>query len=419
MSGFIRVKSRQVMSWTLVNTRRAHTLPNTMSNERPLEGRTVVVCGAGPSLKRNGGALLAARDKGIPILTTNAGDAALRDMGIRPDVVLARESLDLSDQAAASEARAWILDVSSHPGQWNICQQRDDLAAYWYLPLYPRHIPLSRMLGVRPIPSGSSALCGMVTHAITWGASRIVLCGVDLAISEDGSVYHPGAPRGALTATVDGETLLLEGDDADHERARRTGQQPQGSRIELVACTAADWSGMRAAKTVFQNQREWLSEMASPRRHGLAVDCVNATEGGSGILGWRHERLAEVLHHEHRQPELALPTGTSVPVEAVEETVRRLVMDAKILRNQAQQLLDPAGPDLRMLPYMLHTPGKPPAQTIEGDSLIEALAAWQTIDVPDSPPEKRIEGHARAWLQAAEEALECLTRDWGREEAAA
>lgn len=413
-SGFIKYKSRHVMRNALINARRTHHLPHSIcQGERPLAGRTVVVCGAGPSLRYNGGALLEAQDKQIPIVTVNAGDSALRSLGVRPDVVIARESLDLSDQAQATEARSWVLDISSHPNQWSVVESRDDLRGYWYLPLYPRHMAISRMLGVRPIPSGSSALCAAVSHVIEWGARRIVLAGVDLAVAPDGAVYHGSAPRGALTARIEGDDMVLEGDEQDHERARRSGQKPQGGRIPYEHVPTSDWTGLLRAKSVFSNQRAWLETMAAPMRHGRAIDCVNASERGCGIMGWRSERLAEVLHHEHPQPRLRLPEGHRVGVEEVEETARRLVKDARTLQHQAEQLLSPVGPLLRMLPMHLQEIGSKPEPTLEGNGLIEALAAWQLAGAKVETDVERVELQARAWLQAAEDALGALTLGGG------
>ena len=172
-SGFTRYKSRSVLSWTMANLPRCADHPPIGHMGRPFAGRTVFVVGAGPSLAGNVAALKEHAKRGHPVVCVNAAAAPLASAGITPDVVVARESLDLTDQVEATDARLIVLEVGVHPDTWTAAFSR--LA--WFIPGYPRQIELAYQLGEEPIFGGPAALCSAVAVTERWGAARIVLVG--------------------------------------------------------------------------------------------------------------------------------------------------------------------------------------------------------------------------------------------------
>lgn len=397
---FVRYKSRHVIAYSMINAVRLHEVRYALEwNQRPLEGRTVIVVGAGPSLAKNGHRLRDAMSKGVPIFAVNASDAPLRELGVRPDVLTIRESLDLSDQAEATTARAVALDVGVHPSTWDALVSRDDLRTYAWLPCYPRHMQWIRRIGVRPIFGGTSALCSAVSLAFEWGAAKVVLVGVDLAMGDEGRVYHEHAPRGEARAEEAGDVLEFTGDEQDAERARRSGQRPQPDSVAFENVVAHDWSGVRPALTTWQNQRDWL-QIEAERRKGW-TEFVNATEGGGGILWWRTETLESVLDDEWERDPFELPEGRQIPRDVTDQIrADELLASSKQAQVNRELLDEDHGPDMSLISRI---PG-----VVEGSQLLEAFAGWQLLDAPKEMGEGRLRYMARCFLESAEEARSIL-----------
>lgn len=397
---FVRYKSRHVITWTLINLCRLHDFPGILDGTRPLEGRTVLCVGAGPSLEKNGEHVAIAREKGIPIFAVNASDSVLRSYGIDPDVVVMRESLELDDQVRASRARCLVLDVGVSPTTWDAARDHETAEARWFVPTYPRHIQACRRLGVRPMYGGTSAMTSAVSLAFTWGAAKVIACGIDLAGSPDGRVYHPKAPRGQARAVASTSEGLYKwtGDDQDKERSERSGQRPQPSEVGFEWIPSDDWSELLPCLPTWQNQREWLSTEAK-RRLGK-VECINATEGGGGTMWWRCAPLRETLEAEPEASPLVLPKGAVVSAEHSRMLRDDMIKDANKLRQLCREMVDPDGPDLRLL---AHIPG-----LVEGTRLVEALGEWKLLDAPKESGAKRCRYIYETWAETADEALRAM-----------
>lgn len=400
---FARYKSRQVLTWTLINASRMHEMPYALSTSKPLAGEAVVVVGAGPSLEKNGHELVEAQTLGLPIIGVNASDRPMRDLGVTPDVIVARESIDLADQVADSTARMWVLDVSVFPHTWDAVRD-GPMDGLWFLPTYSRHAILARRLGLRPLYGGTSALCSAISLALQWGAETIILAGVDLALT-NGRPYHPGAPRGDETVTLSDDLMHFDNTEQDHERCERSGQQPQSSGVGYEMAMAYDWSGTLPALHTWKNQRDWIATAAHRRQDSHTF--VNATGGGSGIPYWRTAPLREAIQEARhglpvdRSP-VALPAGYAVPEEHTRVTRGDLRKEAGVLGTIAREMLSPNGPDLKALGSM--------TGLLEGSELTEALAAWQIIDCPKDPGVERAREVYRCMKEAAEEAGRALRR---------
>lgn len=399
---FVRYKSRHVITWTLVNMCRLSDFPGVLDRSRPLEGRTVLAVGAGPSLERNGEHIRLAQEKGIPVFAVNASDPACRLHGVRPDVLMVRESLELDDQIAQTEARSIVLDVGVHPKTWDAAKHHD-AEARWFIPTYPRHIQVCRRMGIRPMYGGTSAMTSAVSLALTWGASKVIACGVDLAGSPDGRVYHQAAPRGGARAVaVTNEGLYRwSGDEQDAQRSERSGQRPQPSEVGFEWVPSHDWSTLLPCLPTWQNQREWFATEASRRRG--EVECVNATEGGGGILWWRNSGLRAELEAEPEATPLVIPPGQVIPPDHSDMLRADMIRDAHKLKTLAREMVDKTGPDLDLLMAM--------PQFVEGSRLLEALGEWRILDAPKDSGPDRCRYIYQAWMDAADEALRAMGED--------
>ncbi len=396
---FVRHKSRHAVTWALLNLRRLHEHASVTSAGTPLAGRTAIIVGAGPSLLRNGERLIDAQKKGVAILAVNSSDGALRALAVVPDVLVARESLDLGEDIAACRAPLIALDICAHPSMWDAAEGR--LA--WFIPGYPRHMRVCQGIGVRPVFGGTSALCSATKIALMWGAARIVLVGVDLALAPDGRAYHPDTPRlRDLRADVAvdgrGEHLAFSGWDENSALCLASGQPAQPSKQRFERVPAADWSAMLPTTDPWQDQRDWLEIEAS--RHGARVELLNATEGGGGIIGWRVTTLERVVSDEPQRDPIVVPAVYPVGRAENGMLIDELRRCADLQESISRCMLAPTGPDISR--FQDH------AGFVMGSPLTEALAAHRTIDAPKGDPAKRCAHIYGAHLEMAAEAQRIL-----------
>ena len=403
---FIRHKSRHAITWALLHLQRLHEAPCATSMGTPLAGRTAFLVGAGYSLTRNGEHLRDAQAKGGVIIGTNSSDPVLRELGVVPDAVVARESIDNSAEIAASEAPLVCLDIGVHPAMWRAAEGR--LA--WFIPGYPRHFHITQRLGIRPTFGGSSAFTTAVHLARVWGAERIVLVGSGLALTRVGdewASYHPSAPRGDCVFDLRGDALHMRGNVANDAVTIASGQQPQPKVIGYERVPSLDWSEELPIIDVLLDQRQWLETEA--RRHGDRVDLVNANEGGCGIVGWRVRTLADVVRDMPETPGAVVFRGErSITEEHVRALVRDLLAECDLLERASALMLERRGPPLAALPHV--------SGLAFGAPLIETLAAWRILDAPTSDAGERCRYVYQAMREAADEARRVLRA--GRREAA-
>lgn len=386
---FIRHKSRHAISFSLANLQRLDQHPCAVMPHQPLAGRTAFVVGAGPSLAQNGELLRQANEAGACVVSVNASDPALRSMGVRADVMVARESIDFSAEVEASEAAMIALDIAAHPAAWTVAGQR----AAWFVPDYPRHLHLCQRLGIRPLDAGSSALCSAVALVTSWGAERVVLVGVDLALGKDGSAYHQAAPRGDCRGQVVNGRVVFSGNVRNDEITRASGQVTQPKVVALDRVPASDFSGWLPTIDVWRDQREWLEQHAE--RYGGHREFVNCTEGGAGIVGWRTGRLSDVLAASGiAQDPVEIPAWYPVDEGMREQLVADLLHECDVLESVSRQQLADSGPDLVALRSL----------DVYGAPLVETLAAWRTIDAPTAGGEERCRYVYGAFLDASTEA---------------
>lgn len=402
-TGFTKYKSLQVVSWSLVNMHRLGDHPSIGLMGQPFAGRTVFVIGAGPSLASNVDALRAHAERGHPVVCVNAAGAPLKAAGITPDVMVVRESLDLTDQIEATDARLIAVDVSIHPDTWQAAAPR--LA--WFLPMYPRQSDIGLMLGEPMIAGGPAALCSSVAISLYWGAARVVLVGCDLAFARDGSAYHPEAPRGTLRHETSGEgearRLCFSGDAQDDERCKQSGQMVPPKSVRYTEVMSHDWATWLPTINVYQDQRTWLTTQAT--RHGERVELLNASEGGSGVPGWQAVELAEAEHaagplSEAMRFERRLDMSPRIPQHRIKAAIEETRRSASVLEMLSREMLSTHGPDLRALASV--------PLAAQGSPMAEALSASRLLERPSGSAEAKIEYTYGVMRAAAQEAQRIL-----------
>jgi hypothetical protein len=405
-TGFTLYKSRFVCAWTLANLGRLGDAPPIGRMGRPFAGRTVFVVGAGPSLAGNIDDLRAHHERGHPVVCVNAAGGPLSSAGITPDVMVIRESLDLTDQIEATDARILCADVAIHPDTWTAALPR--LA--WYLPAYPRQIEIAYRLNEVPLFGGPAALCTAVAISMRWGAARVVLVGCDLAMAQDGTAYHPDAPRGSLRHEIVGEgdkaRIQFSGDEQDDERCAASGQMVPPKTIGYREVTSHDWGAVLPTINTLWDQRTWLSIQAD--RHGEDVELLNATEGGAGVPGWRSTTLAEVAFRDVADSRSCGATEDPVTFDTdprVSEAEIRAAMEhtrrsASVLEQAAREMLSRRGPDLRVLSII--------DGVIAGSPMAEALAAHALLKLPGGTVEQKLRATYSVLRDAAAETQRIL-----------
>ena len=395
--GYTKFKSRTSTLWTLANMHRLGDHPETSLMGQPFAGRTVFVVGAGPSLAGNIDALKAHAERGHPVVCVNAAASPLRLAGIQPDVLVARESLDLTDQIEATDARIIAVDIAIHPDTWAAAAPR--LA--FFVPGYPRQAEIAFALGVRPLFGGPAALCSAVALSMRWGASRIALVGCDLALAEDGTAYHPDAPRGSLRHEVKGEgeraRVAFSGDKQDDERCAKSGQMVPPKEIACAEVMAHDWGGVLPTISTWTDQRTWLAIQAD--RHGERIELLNGTEGGCGVPGWRSVELAGCPRDALANIE-GYDLTPRVPKERVKAALESTRLGAVALEQASREMLSEGGPDLAAL---AHIPGLG-----LGSPMPEALSAWKLVDRPTGDSMAGVRYTYEAMRDAAREAQRIL-----------
>lgn len=260
----------------LVANLRACTLPHITRLSAP----AVLIVGAGPTLDL--GRVKAAFDAGISIWTTNTCARAVCEV-VPPDVVVVRESLDVSDHLRDLAYRPHVIacDLSAHPNVWVAAGD----AGAFFVPASPHTFAIAAMLDVAPLYGGTASLTAAVALAHAGGARWIGLEGVDLAYGRDGRGYAAGARYAASIARVDGTLATLSGGVEQRELAERSGQRPPPT-IANVHLVHAREGGPLHASGPWLSQVEWLESFAARRPQAGAFAARDRGLGLAALDGW-------------------------------------------------------------------------------------------------------------------------------------
>lgn len=263
-------------------------------------GGSVLVVGAGPTLDLD--RVRSAYDAGVSIWTVNNAARAVCSV-CSPDVIVVRESLDVSSQLddLAHAPVMVVCDLSVHPRVW---EKAREMGGAFFVSATPAMFALAASLDVAPVYGGTASLTAAV--ALADGCDWIGLEGVDLAYARDGRGYAVGARYQASIARVDGTTATLIGGDEQRELAERSGQRPPPQAATVTLVHARDGGAPLHAQGPWLSQIEWLEAYAARRPdcdewlRGMAIPSArNRGLGLADLVGWGDEPArpgAPVVH---------------------------------------------------------------------------------------------------------------------------
>lgn len=226
------------------------------------KGGTVVVVAAGPSLDKNAALLEKMKGRAL-IIAAGSGYAAVRRHGIEPDIVSVIDPLPENAryyQEPIPETTALLYEMKITPGVARsfrgprFAWAGGDPAGDW----------LQRRIG----PRAADYAAGTVTYsafklACELGAARIVLVGLDLALTE-GTMY-----------------------------ARGVGDEVDVARLEQLTLPGYYGGEVRTTRSMYSFHRTMEVGFAQAAQAGIEI--VDATEGGSAKRFTRRAPLREVL----------------------------------------------------------------------------------------------------------------------------
>jgi len=149
------------------------------SLERPLHDLDAVLVGAGPSLAESIERLRDAAACSF-VACVNTALPALRHHGIKVDLCVTLENLDVGTMLDGGGYRYLAAGLASHPHVFR-------RASFYAVDACPNWIRMADLLGTEPFPTGPSALCFGAMLLRRLGAGTVTLVGADLAV-------YPGEP---------------------------------------------------------------------------------------------------------------------------------------------------------------------------------------------------------------------------------
>jgi hypothetical protein len=278
-----------------------------------LAGRPAILCAAGPSLDRNVDELRRVAGRAA-IVAVNTSLAALERAGVRADLLVVLEAVDVSSQLSSLElnrACPRALDVTAHPALF----QSAPAEVIPFASQIPFFSSLTAAVGLGPgLPIGGSASNAALALLRLAGADPIVLCGQDLAYTGD-RVYASGTCFGAMRAHQADGVIELTGLEAKRRLAAprpevdTTVERKGAVRAEAYGGGGEVWTSLDF--NYFRHHFERFAEENAGRT------LINATEGGARIRGFREQPLAEVVDALAPGPLPPLPKSPALERERI------------------------------------------------------------------------------------------------------
>ena len=348
-------KARPAMLACVRNLAAAKGRPYALPKNAPPRHGTAVIVGSGPSLDESLEHVRKLAAAGAVIYTTNTGLSALACAGIVPDVVVAREVLDVRSHLEHPH-RELVLDLAVNADVWAAHP-----AASWFVAGGTQFFELASRLGVRPLFGGPASLTAAVALADARGAERIVLVGVDLAFASDGIGYASGSAFAGFEGEFTGESVTLDSRGLEAmKRASDAVGVPAPPRVQRVTeAPGLDGSTVRQLGT-WADQQRWLETFAM-RARGVLLD--NLTAHGASLAGW--QRLTTAPRTSHRIGWVDDERATPLVDEALADIARQ----ADTVASLADTVRDADG-------CVVAVPGY-----LDGCDVVEAAAAGDLITV--------------------------------------
>lgn len=234
-------------------------------------GGTMVCVGAGPSLDTARPFLREARRAGVPVI---AAAPAARALEWEVDVSVSVEPIG-GARAVPPPGPLSCVALCSGADQW----ARADA---WFTDYYPHNMTLARAMRAKPLWYPGNVGPAVVGLAASWGASRIILAGFDLAYT-GGKAYAEGAPWAGTTLVDNGGSLKFEHVAERNQEHAASGASTIPDTHEAVYVPA--WGGHGEATTTYDYymQIESLMLMAQSL---TSIELINATGGGAHVEGF-------------------------------------------------------------------------------------------------------------------------------------
>lgn len=294
---FARRKAEHVMRALVTNLRTASSLPYLVSHEhQPMRGVPAFIVGAGPSLSASLPLLERAAEVGY-VIAVNASAQAVSRV-VQPDVVVVRESIDVSAQMQGVRAGLVALDACASPAVWAAAESVGERG--WFLAGAVQHFGIASLLRARPVYAGPAALTAAVALAHAWGASPIVLVGCNLAFAGDGRGYAAESGWGDVRGHVHGGHVSLAGMAHMRGVVAASGQTPPPEVQQVERFPAWGGEGEVSSLLTWGDQVRWLRDFAA-RRPKSGGEFFNATGAGARIDGWWEQTLADAVHYYSRE----------------------------------------------------------------------------------------------------------------------
>lgn len=350
-------KARPAMLACVRNLAAAKGRPYALPKGTPPRQGTAVVVGSGPSLDESLEHVRALAGAGAVIYTTNTGLSALARAGIVPDVVIAREVLDVRSHLDHPHVEL-VLDLATNADVWAA-----HTAASWFVAGGTQFFQLASRLGVRPLFGGPASLTAAVALADARGAERIILVGVDLAFASDGIGYASGSAFAGLEGEFANGSVTLDSRGLEAmKRASDAVGVPAPPRVQRVTETPGlNGSTVRQLGT-WADQQRWL-EMFSTRARAVLLD--NLTAHGASLAGWQRlttaPRVSRRTFWSESDDERATPL--------VDEALADIARQADTVASLADTVRDADG-------CVVAVPGY-----LDGCDVVEAAAAGDLITV--------------------------------------
>jgi hypothetical protein len=318
-----------------------------------LAGRPAILCAAGPSLDLNVGELRRVAGRAA-IVALNTSLAALERAGVRADLVVALEAVDVTSQLAGLELNASCpraLDVTAHPALFESAPAE----VIPFASLTFEALTAAAGLG-SGLPIGGSAANAALALLRLTGADPIILCGQDLAYVGD-RVYASGTCFGEMRARLAGDTIELSNLEAKERLAApRPDVDTTVRRKGAILAEAYGGKGRVWTSLDLDYFRHHFESFAAVNR---GATLINATEGGARIHGFREQPLTEVVD---ALPALGLPewpTGPRLEPARIVSALR----EERRAADEARRIASAPWVDLRAL-----------REAIAGSTLLHAHA---------------------------------------------
>jgi hypothetical protein len=294
------VRTRQWIHNLLSNSGRNTLYPSLFNLRGAFTGTPAILIAAGPSLDKNIALLREAQDRALLLCVNTSLKAALA-AGLRPDLVMSLEGLDVTSHFEGVDLSDLNLALSQtcHPRLYDL----DAARTFTFFDGNPAHLAFAVdrfQQEHEALDVGGCIANAAFSAAVVMGCDPIILVGQDLAYT-DGQVYARGTVFEQMTITTDG---VNGGQIFDPDRAKQRildASEIGGDanvfekKRRLIGVPAWDRGGLVWTSLDFNLFRYWFQEKAGLLHAQRPITLINATEGGAFIEGFEHIPLAEAI----------------------------------------------------------------------------------------------------------------------------